>query len=504
MGTRISVAPVVLALDPPLAARGPWLPEGVFPLIFPATQRGLSQAFAEAKKITKETGPRPVLLFLPSREPELVARAALERQTDRLAVIHQDARLSSAKEALLRAAFAVVDHTVVFDVAGERAAVRLGADAERISVIGGAEGPRQEMLHRVITEPRRRARRAGVMEACASLALDGLAAVGAVRAAEKLTRKRGANVVNYHRVLPMEEYRSYGRPQMATPASIFEAQIEELSDLTGFVRVEDVRSPAARGRTAITFDDGYEDNFRVAFPILQRFSTPACIFVVTGLIGASEALWWDRVGLSLFAYWRSGAKVGVPSDLPRRARALEAAQSYERARQIISEVLTELNDVDAEARDRAVAAAESLVPKLDLRRTMLTWAEVRQMQRLGITFGAHTRNHVNLEHVTPEVAREEILGAQVDLELELGTELADVRLVALPRGRLGPLEETELRRNGFSGVMTTAPGINPPSDPSLFVLRRDGNYLTLRGRHHPAKLRLELTGVFDRFRPSDW
>ena len=126
------------------------------------------------------------------------------------------------------------------------------------------------------------------------------------------------------------------------------------------------------------------------------------------------------------------------------------------------------------------------------------------MQRLGVTFGAHTRSHVNLEQVPPEVAREEVLGAQVDLEVALGLEHSDVRLVALPRGKLGPLREDELRRHRFSGVMTTSPGINAPADDSLFVLRRDGNYLTLRGRHHPAKLRLELTGVFDRFRPEEW
>lgn len=49
-----------------------------------------------------------------------------------------------------------------------------------------------------------------------------------------------------------------------------------------------------RGAVAITFDDGYADNFHVAAPLLKRFDAPATLFITTGYLGRSE-FWWDEL-----------------------------------------------------------------------------------------------------------------------------------------------------------------------------------------------------------------
>jgi peptidoglycan/xylan/chitin deacetylase (PgdA/CDA1 family) len=46
---------------------------------------------------------------------------------------------------------------------------------------------------------------------------------------------------------------------------------------------------------AITFDDGYRDNFANARPVLEKLSLPATFFVVSGWIGTDVVPRWDRV-----------------------------------------------------------------------------------------------------------------------------------------------------------------------------------------------------------------
>jgi len=45
---------------------------------------------------------------------------------------------------------------------------------------------------------------------------------------------------------------------------------------------------------AITFDDGYIDNFEVAAPILRKLALPATFFVATSFLGSTTIPWWDR------------------------------------------------------------------------------------------------------------------------------------------------------------------------------------------------------------------
>ena len=51
----------------------------------------------------------------------------------------------------------------------------------------------------------------------------------------------------------------------------------------------------ARNTVVLQFDDGYEDNYKYAFPILKKYGFPAMVFLVSDSVGAPDFLTWDQV-----------------------------------------------------------------------------------------------------------------------------------------------------------------------------------------------------------------
>jgi peptidoglycan/xylan/chitin deacetylase (PgdA/CDA1 family) len=98
-------------------------------------------------------------------------------------------------------------------------------------------------------------------------------------------------VLLYHRVARVER-----DPQMlcVSPKN-FAEQLGVMQELAEIVPLKSVLSPSNGARVAITFDDGYADNYDNALPQLRRAEAHATVFVVSGAVGARREFWWDRL-----------------------------------------------------------------------------------------------------------------------------------------------------------------------------------------------------------------
>lgn len=67
--------------------------------------------------------------------------------------------------------------------------------------------------------------------------------------------------------------------------------VVKLEELTELVRERKIPYKTI----AITFDDGYENNYTCAYPVLKELGIPATIFIVPALIGREGYLTWDQV-----------------------------------------------------------------------------------------------------------------------------------------------------------------------------------------------------------------
>lgn len=112
------------------------------------------------------------------------------------------------------------------------------------------------------------------------------------------------------RVTPILMYHAIGGDKSSTlhvtPGN-FSRQMKFLRD-NGYsvISLDDLVDGIKSGKqfvpktVAITFDDGFEDNYLYAFPVLAKYDMPVIIFLITGYAGEREGyVSWDQVRLMM-------------------------------------------------------------------------------------------------------------------------------------------------------------------------------------------------------------
>ena len=104
---------------------------------------------------------------------------------------------------------------------------------------------------------------------------------------------RSVPIIFYHQIV--ETIDEENRILHSIPPDIFRSQMKYLHDrgyisisLDELESIDKNKKQDSRKLIAITFDDGYLDNYTNAFPILQEYEFSATIFAVTDLFGKSN------------------------------------------------------------------------------------------------------------------------------------------------------------------------------------------------------------------------
>jgi peptidoglycan/xylan/chitin deacetylase (PgdA/CDA1 family) len=244
-------------------------------------------------------------------------------------------------------------------------------------------------------------------------------------------------------------------------------EVVSLDDWVGRVRTG---QSLPQNAALVTFDDGYRDNYDLAYPVLRRHALPATIFLTTSFVDSTQQLWWDE--LATLIKTTKAKHVCIPGlEEIRLETRRDRRQAMERLRHRLKAI------PDDERRNLLGALTQELgdggQPAL-AERVCLSWDEVRTMSRNGVTFGAHTHTHPILTRVPPERAREEIATSRRIVEREVGR---PARSFAYPNGLPGDFDARTremLIEEGFQAAVTLVHGTNVWTNDhtDLLALRR--------------------------------
>jgi peptidoglycan/xylan/chitin deacetylase (PgdA/CDA1 family) len=284
-------------------------------------------------------------------------------------------------------------------------------------------------------------------------------------------------VLNYHRIgNPADDLFDPG--VFSATVDQLEAQISfvkrhfcpvTLEEAVAFVNGSD-HAQTRRCRVLITFDDGYLDNYELAFPILRSHQVQGVFFLATSLVGSCTVPWWDSIAYLL----RTASQRRFVLSYPDFLEVDLAANGLTRSLNDVLALFKRAENTDTERFFNQLRDAAGAKEPLPVQRRFLNWDEARTMLAGGMVIGSHTHSHTVLSQLDHEAQRHELSHSRSQLKDCLGV---DIDTLAYPVGLQSSFSDTTqhiARECGYRAAFSFYGGINARERANPYNIMRIG------------------------------
>ncbi len=277
-------------------------------------------------------------------------------------------------------------------------------------------------------------------------------------------------ILMYHRILPLDDKRAkIEEPGMVVTPETFKLHVTILKEhfniikLSDWAQLKQENKPLPVNACAITFDDGWADNYEFAFPILQELNIPATIFLVSDMIGTRDMFWPERLARLITTIARGYQQYWSHPDLAwlqKNPANYKFSKTPATREELSALVASAKNFSDQEIHDRLTHIEETLqLEEMNAQQaSLLNWQQVKKMQASGlIEIGSHTCRHIRLNAETSnERVKAEIINSKKQIEKNIGQE---VKSFCFPNGDFSSLSFDLVKQN-YQIAVTTQTGWN--------------------------------------------
>lgn len=293
--------------------------------------------------------------------------------------------------------------------------------------------------------------------------------------------KSSITILCYHRIISEGGLIS---PQCIS-SELFENQMRFFASKFRLVTLDDVASHL-EGKLefegdamAFTFDDGYEDNYTNAAPILDRHNAKATFFIASEPVLDEKCYWIDELSVLLDALHESTVVIEAPAlkDIalrvsqfilaPRNLRKVQAKDIF-----LAVNVLNEVHKNMLLAVLREACKTAGCVPKKTP--ALMNETQIKALIDGGHAIGAHTHTHPKLSNLELDKVEDEITTGVARLKERFG----EIKHFAYPFGKMADIPADKaglfniLQRCGFKSTVTTEDNVLNTDDHRFLVPRK--------------------------------
>jgi peptidoglycan/xylan/chitin deacetylase (PgdA/CDA1 family) len=287
--------------------------------------------------------------------------------------------------------------------------------------------------------------------------------------------KRGAIILMYHRIAS-----AHIDPwDLCVSPEHFDEQVRYIRDTFQVVTMRELTERARTNESlrkyiAITFDDGYRDNFTAAKPVLEKYSVPATFYLTTRFLAEKKSFWWDELEQVILATPTLPEKINLhigredfTSDLGAAHTLSDTAEKeirewhyghplYNARLKLFYELWAAIRPLAINEQQRVMHELHGWANTALSLPTLMDEAQVQELSQTSLfEIGAHTVNHPALGHLPPEEQRYEIQESRSVLQSIIHKPITGF---AYPYGSLNEHTPGITQKLGFDYAVSTREG----------------------------------------------
>lgn len=216
----------------------------------------------------------------------------------------------------------------------------------------------------------------------------------------------------------------------------------------------------------ITFDDGYKDNYDLAFPVLKELGLPAMFFVPTQAVEERRLGWWDLINWCL------------KTTNKKTIHILNKNLFIEKPFLHLSETFTQLIKTNPQIKPYTLVAELAKACEVELpskeicSAELMTWEDLKTVQKHNIAIGSHTHTHRVLSCLSLEEQRNELTKSKQILESKLNS---PIHSIAYPVGGYEHFHDQTMnvaKECGYQFAFSFLTGSNHLNELNHFDIKR--------------------------------